>query len=157
MILKKKPGNLNRMLKKRNKILIITVAVILGIGYLFYRHDKCTLGVSTLYYSHAKVKDMKYGYFLKDGKYEGLRVVDDCMAIKDMQAYYLGQSSSIDFELGYLHPFRRLEILDYYYEDSTAVIRTYHTPRLNRIGSAIVSMHCLHDTLPEGKKELVGW
>ena len=75
-----------------------------------------------------------------------------------MQAYYTGKSSSIDFAFGYLQPFRKYEVLDYYPSDSTAVIRIYNSiPRLNRIGSVIVSMHCLHDTLPEGKEELVGW
>jgi hypothetical protein len=140
----------------KSKIVIIA-AIVIGLIYLFYRHDKCMSGVSTIYYSHAMLKDIKYGYFLRDGKYEGLRVIDDCREIQNMQAYYRGKSSSIDFEGGYLQPFRRLEILDYYYDDSTAIIRTYHTPRLNRIGSVIVSMHCLHDTLPAGKKELVGW
>ena len=78
--------------------------------------------------------------------------------LKQMQEYYGGQSSSIDFMFGYLQPFRKYEVLENYLSDSTAVIRIYNTiPRLNKIGSAIVSMRCLHDTLPEGKEELVGW
>ncbi len=143
----------------RKKIIVIVFCCLILIVFIFLKHNKCISIYLEIYYSHARVKDKKYGYFYINGEYEGLYFINECTGIKSMQDYYTRRDTSIDFMFGYLKPFIKYEVLDYDYEDSTAIIRTYNYDRghLNEIGSVIVSMYCLHDSLPYGKEEIKGW
>lgn len=143
--------------KKQNKvlyILLLSVSIVVIFTIMFIIHDKCCTPIASIYYQNSITIDTKYIYFYKENRYEGARFVHTCDRINAMHDYYYRDSVSIDFMNGYLEPFKKYEILDYYPSDSTAIVRIYNTiPRLNRKGFVIVSMRCLHDTLPSGIEE----
>jgi hypothetical protein len=153
--MKRPLGNQNlTMMKQGANLLKIITIVIFFIIIIFAKYDKCIPILSNFYYNSSKPIDRKFVYFEKNGRFEGCRFINECSKIRDMQLYYNGESESIDFMFGYLRPFREFEILDYYPKDSTAVLRIYNdSPRLQNEGFVIVSMKCLHDTLPSGIAE----
>ena len=109
--------------------------------------------------SKQKVIDNKYVYFVdSNGDFKESYCTNDCNTLKSIINFY---SKNIDSNLRedmtnirYISPFEYREVLKYNYTDSVAFIKVYNEgARMVKETYTIVSMKCLHDTLPTGYTE----
>ena len=109
-----------------------------------------------LYVRNKNVIDTKYNYFFNYDRrmYDGANSLASYDKINLMRAYYNRTSQSRDFESGWFDAGDKLEILKYDLADSIAFIKTYNytSKRMVRENYSVISMKCLHDTLPNDLK-----
>ena len=144
--------------KRHKQIFIISVIVFFTVFLVYdYYTNNCSI-YNKFFLVDQKSIDKKYVYSIHDGKIEGTYNTTECDKIKYIQNYYTDFDDSIirDITSGinYIQPYSYMEILKYDYKDSIAFIRFYYSgksQRINREQYTIVSMKCLHDTLPAGE------
>ena len=133
--------------------------VFCAICYLIYDYFTCyTSIINQLYFQNKSIIDKKYLYYIRSNGSIDISV--ECIwtcrngKLDSLNAYYNEKTKSLDYFDNWLKPGREIEVLDYNLKESVAAVKIYNTEskRLQREGFVIVSMKCLHDTLPSSLK-----
>lgn len=147
---------------KGDKRLLFAGLLVSTLAYLVYDYytNPCSF-YNQNFLIHHKVIDKKYVYYFNNDKIVGVYHIFDCKNIRLLNNYYNNYNENISLDIGNGINYMRIniskyEILKYDYKDSIAFIKIYNTsPRMVKEDYTIVSMKCLHDTLPTGYKEYV--
>ena len=132
--------------------------LIFALAYFIYDYytNPCSV-YNQLFLVHNKVIDKKYIYQSDEqNKISKAVGTSECDKLFELKRYYKEFDSKIlinnifyDFDVNL-----KYEILKYNYQDSIAYIKIYNSsPRMVKEVYKIVSMKCLHDTLPTGYEE----
>lgn len=146
---------------KQQKRFFLVSLLLFVMAYLIYDYytNPCSIYNKFFLVNHKPI-DKKYVYVLHDDQIQGVYNTSDCDKVKYIQQYYNDYNDSIirDITSGinYIKPCSYMEILKYNYKDSIAFVKFYYSgksQRTNKDQYTIVSMKCLHDTLPRGYTE----
>lgn len=139
---------------QRTKIIVISIVVIvlllqLGGSFQMFRLQ------------FKSPIEKKFAYYIECKKYESdciylpIKFINEIKYIDNLKEFYEKDNSNSDLLWNgiYLTIGQQVDVLEYDKEENIAFIRIYNrTPRLIKEGTVIVSMNCLHDTLPEELK-----
>jgi hypothetical protein len=129
---------------------------LLGIVYLLYDYHTNPCSVYNAFFLvNQKPIGNKYLYRYNNGNVEGTYGTKKCKKLKDLLRYYIDFKDSIIVNttsgMNYFEPYTKLEILKYDYGKGIAFVKYYNSGKSQRTireQYTIVSIKCLHDTLP---------
>ena len=145
------------MNNKRHKQIFIISVIVFFTGFLVYDYYANNCSIYNLYFlADQKIIDKKYVYTVHGSNIEETYCTSECDKIKYIVDY---PNNFVDSNIrnmangiGYISPFEYREILKYNFDDSIAFIKVYNEgARMVKETYTIVSMKCLHDTLPAGE------
>jgi hypothetical protein len=137
-------------MKERTKI--ITACLIIMILF------QLTGRLKMIRLQHKSPIEEKFAYFKEcsvsssNCEYRPIMAVWDIYSIDRLKKYYEnnGFNDNETLDGGYFSLGEQVDVLEYDIAEGIAFIRIYNnTPRLTKESTVIVSMNCLHDTLPE--------